>query len=348
MAKYFRIIGKWWWMVALLFLATVGSLLYITYTTEPEYESKVTMQVTAPPPQEVPLYSEFGRQALADEIYRTQTGFSELLEAGNVPNLVLKELPEIPLQPSELRDRVTVEIPRDSQLMHVSVRAAEPEMAAVLANKTVEVGLRRYGELSAQATESTRQFIEEQLEAARAEVADAEAQLIQFQIDNKVGSLDRAVDRQYDLVRSLKIERDLAWVDGNFTRADAIDKITLEREAELQNMIGLSGEYKELMDQVDRARVNLNFLLDRLTEAQIKENQILQVNSIQVITPARPSSNPVVVIDSRLIALGAVVSLLAGILLAFLFEFFEVSAVRDREVPRQPDRSAAALSDRAG
>jgi uncharacterized protein involved in exopolysaccharide biosynthesis len=108
----------------------------------------------------------------------------------------------------------------------------------------------------------------------------------------------------------------------------------LQREAELQNLIGLSAEYYTLNGRVDRERETYNFMLDKRAEAQIKENQILELGSIQVITPARPASRPASVLNTRIVALGAIASAIAGVLLAFLLEYLSVSRILPQ--PRLP------------
>jgi uncharacterized protein involved in exopolysaccharide biosynthesis len=323
--KYFRIIRKWWWVVILLFGATVGTMLVIAFLTEVQYEATVTVQISAPAPQEVPLYSEFGRQSVRDEIVRTRDSFSELLLEGDIPYRALEALPDIQMRGGELRDRITIDIPENSQLMHVRVRASDSETVALLANTLVETGLERYGQLLAQPTANTRQFIERELEVTREELTAAEAELAQFKIANKLGDLNSAINNHYNLGRSLTMQRDLAWAEGDKTMAQALEEVILKREAELQNMIGLSAEYYELVDRVERVRATYDYLLDRRSEAQIKENQILAMGSIQIITPARPPQQPVSAIGNKLIVLGSVVSILAGVLLTFLLEYLEVT-----------------------
>ena len=347
--RYLKIIRKWWWVIALLCAVTVGTMLVIAFLPEREYEATVTVQVTAPPPQEQPLYSYFGRQAIYDEIEQNRNSFSELLLEADIASRVLRTLPDIPMTAPELREKkMTVDIPEDSQLMHIHVRASDPETAALLANALVEVGLERVGQLRAQSTVNTRQFIEQELEAAKAELEAAEAELMQFQIDNKVGVLNSAMNTQYDVLRSLKTTRDLARAEGNTLKAQAIDEIILKREAELQNLIGMSMDYNRLVSRVERALSHYNFLLDAKTEAQIKENQILKMSFIQVITPARPPERPVSPINNKLIVLGAVGSILAGALLTFLLEYLEVSDAFGGFQKRAESSELVALPDNGG
>jgi len=323
--KYLKIIGRWWWVIALLFGATVGTMLAVVLLSETQYEATVTVQVNAPPPQEVPLYSDFGREALRDEIAQTRASFSEFLLEGDAPYQALETLADISMEVDELRSRTTIEQPDNSQLLRVRVRASEPQVAALVANTFVETGLKQYGELLARPTANTRQFVEQELKTVRQELLVAETELIQFQIDNKIGNLNSAIDNQSDLIRSLKTQGDLAQVEGDTAKAQAIQEVIQVREVELQNMIGLSSEYTELIDRVERVRATHSFLLDKRSEAQIKENQILELGSIQIITPARPPRRPVSAINSKLIVLGAVMSTLVGVLLTFLLEYLEIS-----------------------
>lgn len=328
--EYWKIIRKWWWVIVLLVASTVSIMLATVLFAETEYKATVTMLISAPPPQEVPLYSTFGRQALQDEIAQTQSSLSELFLEGDAAHRALQKLPDIPMKGPELRQRIMVEIPQDSQLMRVSVRAPSPELSAMLANAVVETGLAQYAELSARTTTGMRRFIEQQLDVAQEEYEQAEAELTQFQVTNKIGSLSTAIDAQYDLIETLKIQRDLALANEDTAKRQILDETILEREAELQNLIGLSSQYYTLVGRVDRARDTYNFMLDKKAEAQIKENQILELGSIQIITPARPPSRPAAALDSKLITLGAVASLLAGALLTFLLEYLEVSGALRR------------------
>ena len=323
--KYLRIVRKWWWVIVLLTVSTVGTMLAVTLLTEVRYRATVTLYVSAPPPQEVPLYSSFGRQVVQDEIDRAQASLSELMLEGDIAYRVLETLPDVHMRGADLRDRIEIDIPQNSQLMKVSVLAPDPETAALLADAVVDTSVARYGQLLAQPTGNTRKFIEQELETTREELQTAEAALTQFQIANKIGSLNDAISSHYSLIRSLRMQRDLAQAGEDPVNDQALKETILKREAELQALIGLSAEYNELLDRVSRARATYSYLLDKRTEAQIIENQILEMGSIQVITPARPPIKPISAITGKLIVLGAVVSLLFGVILAFVLEYLAVS-----------------------
>jgi uncharacterized protein involved in exopolysaccharide biosynthesis len=281
--RYWNVIRRWWWVIVLLVGATVGTMLAIVLLSEPQYKAVATVRISAPPPQEVPLYSTSGRIALLDEIEQTRSSFSELLLEGDVAYRVLQDLPGVPMTGSELKQGTVVDIPPGSNLMRISVKAPDAELAALLANAVTEAGLNQFAELAAQPTAGTRKFIEQQLQVAQEQYANAETELTQFQVTNKIGSLNTAIDRQYDIIKVLKTQRDQTQLDGDTAKRTALDQIILEREAELQNLIGLSSEYYTLQGRVDRARDTYNFMLNKLAEAQIKEAQILELGSIQII-----------------------------------------------------------------
>ncbi|HMQ52497.1 MAG TPA: hypothetical protein PKE64_00760 [Anaerolineae bacterium] len=326
--SYGQIILKWWWVIVLLFVTTVGTMFLVSVMSETRYESSVTVQVSAPPPQEVPLFSQFGRDTgVSVAIEETRRSFAEFLQAGDAAWRTLDVLPDVSLTGTELRERMVVELPDNSQLMRITVPYPNPDIAALLANTLVEKGLEGYGELLAKPTANNRAFIEQQLQIAQAELADAESELVQAQMDNKIGDLNRAIDTQYDLLSSLRLQLDLASANREVVKVRGLENVIEQREAELQELLGFSSEYATLTDRVERLRDTYSFMLDKSAEAQIKENQILELGSIQVITPARPAADPSVLINSRIIFLGAVVSLLLGVLLTFVLEGLEVAGV---------------------
>lgn len=343
--KYIQIIKKWWWVIFLLFVTTVGTMLAISFMSETQYEASVTVLISAPPPQEVPLFSQFGRAALSDEIARTRGSFIEVIEQGRVVEAALRALPDINMRASELRDNITIEPSGSDNLLQIFVRSPDREAAPILANTIVEVGLEQYGELLASPTTKMRSFIEQEFDKAKIELKTAEAELEQFKINNKVGDMKSVIDAQHDLTRALQIRRDAARIDGNLAEVQVIDKIILEREAELQDLVGLSAEYNELVGRVEQANATHNFLLDRRSESQIKENQIQELASIQIIGPARTPRNPVSAINNRIIILGAIASIIAGVLLTFLLENFELSRKSLVDSNRVSRSEAIPLSD---
>ena len=322
--KLFQVILKWWWIIALLLIVTVGTMTFIVITSEASYRSTVTIQISAPPPQEVPLFSQFGREALGQQIEATRQSLAEFFQQGDIAFRTVEFLEEaVDITGSELRDQIEVVLPPDSQLVHVRVSAADPETAALLANTVVDVGRDLYAQLLAKPTSGVRGFVLQELADAEQKLIEAEKELELFRLEYKVVTLDQAVDDQNRLLSVLRQSSDLAQADGQAIKVQELKGIIALREAQLQEMITLLPQYNRLVDTVTRARASTNFLTGKDTEGQTKENQILAMGWVQVITQARPPSRPSAVLNTQIIIFGAIVSVIAGILLAFLLEYMD-------------------------
>ena len=99
------------------------------------------------------------------------------------------------------------------------------------------------------------------------------------------------------------------------------DQMIAQRATEMSSLIGLHTEYDNLEAAVARANDAFTFLADKATEARLKENQGLDSGFLQIIEPARIPTDPTPSQTTRLALVGALLALLAGIVLAFVLEF---------------------------
>jgi uncharacterized protein involved in exopolysaccharide biosynthesis len=87
--------------------------------------------------------------------------------------------------------------------------------------------------------------------------------------------------------------------------------------------VSLSTEYSSLVTALNLARETYNLLLSKETEAKIKENQVLNVGFIQIISPAQLPRNAISPFSPKIILLSGVLSLILGVMLAFVWEYAE-------------------------
>lgn len=118
------------------------------------------------------------------------------------------------------------------------------------------------------------------------------------------------------------------------------DQMIAQRETELSALIGLHTEYDNREAAVKQATDSVTFLADKAAEAHLRESQGLNFGFLQVIEPARIPTDPTPSQTTRLALVGAVLALLAGIVLVFVLEFW--GAVR-QESPAAP-RAAPRVS----
>ncbi|MEA3336209.1 MAG: hypothetical protein U9R25_09895 [Chloroflexota bacterium] len=99
------------------------------------------------------------------------------------------------------------------------------------------------------------------------------------------------------------------------------DSLISQRTADLSQLISLSSDYQDLVSDVVNSEANYDFLRAKAAEARLKERQISEVGSLQVVEPAFLPGAPASSTTLRLVLLATLVSLLFGLVLVLLLEF---------------------------
>ena len=129
------------------------------------------------------------------------------------------------------------------------------------------------------------------------------------------GSVEAAVNYQ-----RLAVGQD-AIVAGIRAQEAEYDKLIAAQEAKIAELLNLTTEYDGLLRAVSRVQSNYNFLTDKENEARLKQNQATNVSFIQIIEPARTPDRPAPSRTPRMLLVGSLVSIISGIILAFILEF---------------------------
>lgn len=322
LVEYIRILLKRWWLFVIVCGTTLGALLVSFYAAPPQYEATVRFLVSTPPSADVTLYPSFSRPSESEQIAVRQAAFMELLESSTVAWRTVDAL-QVPIGGDELSARITVDQPMDSQFVWVSVLADEPQVAADLANTLVDMAKQHYGQLLAEPSASAREFISMQVQSAFQEFQAAKQALADFKRDHQVSDLPAEIASQRTIVWNLILERGDATVARQTAQVSAYDRLIAQHQAELQRLTALSDEYEGLQDDIRRAEANYGFLLDKETEAKLKENEVLRADFIQVVEPAHPPSKPVSPFNAKILAVAGVSSLIISTVVAFVLEYVE-------------------------
>lgn len=126
--------------------------------------------------------------------------------------------------------------------------------------------------------------------------------------------------RQLQRTLETEVQNHSAVAQGARTAEAEYGEIIVDREAQLAGLIGLSAEYDTLESNLQEARDRVNFLASKLYEAEVKKSQALGAGYLQIIEPAHTPGSPLASNTWQLLALGAVVSAIVGMILAFVFE----------------------------
>ncbi|MDY7076289.1 MAG: Wzz/FepE/Etk N-terminal domain-containing protein [Chloroflexota bacterium] len=318
---YWRVIKKRLWLIGLLVGTTLAAMLILSYLSKPVYKATTSFQVTTPLPAEVSLFQEFRTSSSRDELRYTRNNFLTVVESRYVVGQVIEEL-DLAMDIDELQESMVIEPEEDSDFIKLEIVAENPQMAASIANALIDNAARYFGELSAGSLTANKEFIQQQLQEVKGDLDAARAALIQFQLESRIGSISQVLSSQHVLIRELSLQRDEELAKGNQEITNSYDQVIAQRERQLQDLILISAEYETLYDTVERIEATYSNLLDKETEAKLKENEILSARFIRVI-PAREPSRPLSHISAKIFLLGGIVSLVLGIMIVFALEYSE-------------------------
>jgi len=325
---YIQVMKRRWKPIVGLFLGTMVTLFILSTLAPQVYLATAQLQVIAPPPGAVTLYGGFRTSGFRDEVAYTQNTFIQIVQGWVVARRTIETI-DTQLGTKELRERTEVTV--ESDFIKLTVAGDEANEAVQLANGLSTEALTYYGELLARSSSVSREFISTQLELARQELDYAQTDLMQFKIENKIGSLDGDIGQQTNLIRALRLSRDDAMANSDITKANAYDALIIQREKELQDLLNLSAQYQSLQSAVNQASNTYNFLLGKETDAKLAENQTSNVNFILVVEPASPPEQSTSTFKTSLLALGGVLSLILGLTIAFAWEYVETSNAQQEE-----------------
>jgi uncharacterized protein involved in exopolysaccharide biosynthesis len=322
--RYARIILHRLWLIVLLVAATEGTVAAISFVRPMVYETSVRFRIVTVPPSDVTLYQTSGSTSSVDPLTATRTDFISVLTSLDVAWDTVDAL-KLPISGREVQQMVTVQQATDSDFIILTLKAGNPQQAAAIANGLVAAAVKRYGQMSAQPLTTGEAFIASQLDQTQKELQQARAEMTNFQTQNSLGSLDGAISSQIGLIRSLQLNHDDAVAQGDQPRAVNFQVLIDQRTAELTTLINLSGPYDTLQLRLNGLQSTYDYLQSKLTEAQLSENQALNLDAVQVFGPARVPDQPNPRLTVGLMVLSAAVATIAGVMLAFLWEYLAPS-----------------------
>jgi len=358
--SYFRIIRKRWWLILLIFIVTIAVILLNSLTAKPVYRAFVRLQVIAAEPQEVSLFAEARPVGSREEIVAVQVQFDAALHSAYVAWQTIDDL-NLGISAAELLDGLSVFA--DGEFLNVTFIADNPMLVESIATQHVENAFSYYADIRSKPSTVALQFIQQELTVAEKELTTAQGDLLEFKIKHNVDSLPREVTAIQDQLRTLRLERamlvterekakaiaeqyrkraaeaDAEEAAANYERLaagqDAIiagllgqeaeyDRLIAQREAVLIELLKLTTEYDRLLRAVSRVQSNYNFLTAKENEAALKQRQAQNVSFIQIIEPARMPDRPAPSRTPKLLMVGTLVSLISGVILAFILEFLSI------------------------
>ena len=163
--RYLAVLGRWWWLIVLLTALAAAGAYDASRRSRPIYEATATLLIDEGQ-RTVPDYSA----VLASE--RLARTYSELLKAAPVLAEAEARL-GFPLTQAQIR----VELVRDTQLIRLRVRHADPVRAARVANAIPQVFSEQNAALQSARFAGSQQSLERELAALREEIVTTQRNL---------------------------------------------------------------------------------------------------------------------------------------------------------------------------
>lgn len=341
-----RTLWRWKWLLVALVLVSVAALGMKISFSEPVYRAELTLQITTPDRKEVQLLDQYRFASEQEEITLARNSLIEVVNSSEIYNQTITQLN---LTGQDAAYTIEITPIQDTDFIHASVEAKNPDLAAKIINTHLDKAVNRFGELRAMTSTAAKDYFFDQLQLAEKDLRVAEAAFVDFRKTNRVSSLEDELKANQQILEELRFQRDqisagnatrntkflqraaasnleqgqLSRDDSNESRTerDRLDTLLQDRQARVEQLVALEPEFNLWSTNVQEARKTYQHLLEKYTEASLKEGLAKAVSFVQVVNPAQPPLSP---IDNttQIFMLTIAGSLGVAILLAFLLEYF--------------------------
>ncbi len=211
--SYLAVVRKRFWVILLIFAATMAIILVRSWQTPPAYRSTVAVAVIPSDPAEVTLFSRTQNFTPSTDYDIAIAQFTSIVQSQAVARQTLAET-GVKMTPTELLNSISVTRDPIGDRVNVSVTTAHPDDAEKLLGKQVELAVDEFRKTRTRQPEAMQKFLETELETAGRDLDAAQAELQRFKLDNGVESLDRELTAEQDLVRGLRIQQEEAEAEA--------------------------------------------------------------------------------------------------------------------------------------
>lgn len=177
---YYRVVRRWRWLIAAAMLAAIAIAVAVKPIPGGEYEATATLAV---PSEQRSLFIVSGLPPESGSV-RDAAAFS-LIRSRALAERVIKRF-GFELRPDELRRRLTVAKDQGTDLIRITVTGRTAAEAMALTNAVAETAAAYDQEAQSRAGTLAREFVEKQVDEARANLRKAEDALLGFKQSNEM------------------------------------------------------------------------------------------------------------------------------------------------------------------
>ena len=342
---YLKVIQKRLTVIIALLIIIPLAVAIIDFTTKPVYRATVSILIGKTPPKVTKI----------EEVYQTSPRDEQQYYATQYKILASRALAERAFEELRLakdyeyrdkkdpvgflRNQITIEPVKDSQIVLVHVSDADALRASRIANAVAKVYIQQDIEMRNMASRAAVGFLDKQLVELKKKVQESEEALNKYVQQNKIVTISDIEQKTQGLLDNLKreklaLETELA---DNLKRYKEKHPKIISLQAQLEDTKNKIEEETNLLLELNQKMVQYNILKREVDSnqqiyvsmlAMAKETGVsekLEVSSIYVIDAARPPGAPFKPQTKRDVLLSVVIALFCGLGFAFVLEYLDAS-----------------------
>ncbi|MBK9711688.1 MAG: polysaccharide biosynthesis tyrosine autokinase [Kouleothrix sp.] len=172
--QYVRLLWRWSWLVVVLMLLPGAAAYAISKQIQPVYQASTSLLVNQAPANSMTI--DYNALRASEGLAKNYVPLlvKRPVLAAVISNLKLNTAPEL------LAAKVDASVPRDTQIIVLTVDDPDPQLAATLADEIVKVFIQRNRDLQAGRYTASKQSLEHELERIQRDIDQAQAKLLSF------------------------------------------------------------------------------------------------------------------------------------------------------------------------
>jgi capsular exopolysaccharide synthesis family protein len=342
---YIKVIQKRLTVIIALLIIIPLAVAIIDFTTKPVYRATVSILIGKTPPKVTKI----------EEVYQTSPRDEQQYYATQYKILASRALAERAFEELRLakdyeyrdkkdavgflRNQITIEPVKDSQIVLIHVSDGDALRASRIANAVAKVYIQQDIEMRNMASRAAVGFLDKQLVELKRKVQESEEALNKYVQQNKIVTLSDIEQKTQGLLDNLKRERLALETElaDNLKRYKEKHPKIISLQAQLEDTKNKIEEETNLLLELNQKMVQYNILKREVDSNQqiyvsmlsmAKETGVsekLEVSSIYVIDAARPPSVPFKPQTKRDVLLSVVIAIFCGLGFAFILEYLDAS-----------------------
>ncbi len=351
-SEIWRIIRKWWWLIAGIVLACLLAAIALSLLVTPEYRARTTVEINREGVQPVQMgniqtpSSAFFQdrdfintqagllrsRALAERVSRS----INLANNAAFVNPALEREARTDAATSIVAGSLTVEPVRDSRLIGLSVESTSPELAMRIANSYAETFIRSSLERRFEANSYARNFLEQRLGTIRARLEQSERQLVAY------------AQRQGIVTLNVNSNSSAQGGSGSEQPLDAVSLMQLNNA--LQNARAARIAAEQRYRQAEANRSNMTAMENSTIQELSTRRAQLQAEYQEKLGIFQPDYPQMIQLRTRIDALGAAIAQEGRNVSSSLRSEFESARAQESQLQERVDgltRNLLSLRERS-